>query len=248
MKISCLTITQFSRINLLKRSLHSFSLQTFEPSLRELIIVHHDAPQFTFEIEKLLSEYKINAKIVDVAKAPLGELRNISIESASGDLLCQWDDDDFYHPDRLKIQAEPFEVNGCVATTLEMQMFWFCKDGDLYIRKGGKEGLHGSIMFRSDRGLLYQKNLSKGEDTFLIQEIMAQGPLSIYRIDGQPQLYVRTYHGENTWNSEHHYSHIRQSLSTDWLKTNKNVIKKWIKELNIAPVNVRSADNLIFSI
>src|SRR5687767_2274290 len=109
MRISCLTITQVSRLHLLRRCLRSYSRQTIHSSLRELLLVHHDGHEGTRAIRKLLNEFTIDAKIVEVARAPLGKLRNISIENASGELLCQWDDDDIYHPSRLLMQSLPFE-------------------------------------------------------------------------------------------------------------------------------------------
>jgi glycosyltransferase involved in cell wall biosynthesis len=35
----------------------------------------------------------------------LGALRNISLESARSEIICQWDDDDYSHPGRLAIQV-----------------------------------------------------------------------------------------------------------------------------------------------
>ena len=246
MKISCLTITQFNRINLLRKSLWSYSQQSLEPKSRELIIVHHDGNECTKAIQYLLSEYKIEGKIFEVASAPLGALRNISIEKATGDLLCQWDDDDFYHPDRLQIQSLPFESNNCAATTLASQFFWFCNREELYIRKGGKEGIHGSIMFRNHLELQYDSLMAKGEDTKLIQTLLLKGAANIYCIEDNPQLFVRTYHGLNTWEFEHHFKHTRQALNVEWLIANENKIREWIAVLQIPNVKVRDANSIAF--
>lgn len=248
MKISCLTITQLNRINLLRRCLLSYSEQTIISDDRELILIHTDGTKGSKAIEKLLAEYNVDARIFDVPNSPLGELRNISIKRANGELLCQWDDDDFYHPNRLLVQSTPFKESKYMATTLAIQFFWFCDKGDLYIRKAGKEGIHGSIMFRSDLGLRYDPLMSKGEDTSLIQGILMHGPESIHCIDDHPELYVRTYHGKNTWNFAHHYKHTRQALNAEWLLENEHKIRDWIKILRIPAVNIRdNNDQVIFS-
>lgn len=247
MKISCLTITQFSRMHLLRKSIWSFAQQVFSSGSKEIILVHHEGKECTNAIMKLLSEYKLEGRVIETAISPLGGLRNVSIEHADGDILCQWDDDDFYHPDRLRIQSLPFENNQCMATTLGTQFFWFCDRGELYIRKGGKEGIHGSIMFRNRQGLQYDAAMAKGEDTKLIQALMLQGPAAIHRIDDSPQLFVRTYHGLNTWEFEHHFKHTRQALPVEWLLENETKIREWIRVLEIPKVKVRDADNIAFT-
>jgi glycosyltransferase involved in cell wall biosynthesis len=247
MRVTCLTITQFNRINLLQKSLWSYSQQSVEPQSRELVIVHHDGNECTTAIQHLLSEYNIEGRIFEVASAPLGALRNISIEKATGDLLCQWDDDDFYHPDRLQIQSSLFEKSNCIATTLATQFFWFCDREELYIRRGGKEGIHGSIMFRNHLGLLYDSNMAKGEDTKLIQTLLLQGATSIHCIEDNPQLFVRTYHGLNTWEFEHHFKHTKQALNVEWLLANETKIREWIEVLQIPKVKVRDANEIAFT-
>ena len=36
----------------------------------------------------------------------LGAARNLTVDTARGAYVCQWDDDDLYHPERLRIQYE----------------------------------------------------------------------------------------------------------------------------------------------
>jgi glycosyltransferase involved in cell wall biosynthesis len=238
MKISCLTITQLNRIKLLERSIHSYAIQTIAKKSRELIIVHHEGKEGNNAIQKLSTKYNVEAKIFSVSKCPLGELRNISLEVATGDILCQWDDDDFYHPNRLRIQSNPFTLNECAATTLDSQLFWFSKHQTIYIRRAGKEGIHGSIMFRKNLGMRYRPELSKGEDTQLIKQLLSLGNHSIYRINNHPELYVRTYHGLNTWDFEQHFSQIQQAFDMEWLLMREEKIRKWLKILQFSNVKV----------
>jgi glycosyltransferase involved in cell wall biosynthesis len=248
MKISCLTITRVERVDLLRRCLHSYSRQTIDSACRELVIVHHDGNKGTKVIQGLLAAFNIAAIIVDVPPAPLGTLRNISIESASGDLLCQWDDDDFYHPDRLRMQAAPFTTDKCIATTLDSQLLWFCASGELYVRRGAREGIHGTVMFRKGRALQYEPTMSKGEDSRFMQALLLQDPAGIRRIDGHPELYVRTYHGRNTWDLDDFRKQTQQALNAEWLKENEAFIRDWIRVLQIPDVKVSDTNDVAFTV
>lgn len=247
MTISCLTVTQLDRLHLLRRCLRSFSRQTVDPRLRELVLVHHDGSEATAVIRSLLVELKIEGSIVEVPRAPLGTLRNLSIEHAAGEFLCQWDDDDVYHPDRLLFQSGPFVDNACIATALQAQLVWFCDEGDVYVRKGGKEGIHGTVMFRRDTGLQYNAILSRGEDSDFMNQLLAQRLSSVHRVDDHPELYVRTYHGRNTWDLEHHYRQVRRAMSLEWLRANEAKIRDWLKILEISDVRVRDGDGIAFT-
>lgn len=246
--ISCLTVTQLKRISLLRRCLQSYAEQTIASSSRELLILHHDGPDGTAAFQELISELNIEARIFAVPRAPLGRLRNLSIENARGELLCPWDDDDFCHPDRLLVQSAPFAECECVATSLDSQLFWFPDSHDLYIRRGGKEGIHGTIMFRSGLGLRYSEGMTKGEDSRLMQDIIERGVASICRIDDHPELHVRTYHGMNTWDFAHHSNHTRQALDADWLLSNESKIREWIRVLQLPWVKVRDHHRIAFTV
>jgi len=249
MTISCLSVTQKSRIKLFEKAVNSFSKQTFEASKRELIIVHHDGQEFTEQLKDLMITQRIdNFVISENRHLPLGELRNISVLAAGGDLLCQWDDDDIYHRERLRVQSYPFQDEGIIATTLGLQIFWFPNSREVYIRKGGKEGIHGSIMFKRDIQHTYPSMQKKGEDTTYICDLIKSYPVGIYRIDERPELYVRTVHGENTWPDNHHRNQIAQALDRSWLNQREASIRQWLKEFAIDDVNVCDASGIVFSI
>jgi hypothetical protein len=38
--------------------------------------------------------------------ATLGTLRGLSLDVATGEIVCQWDDDDCHHPDRILHQVQ----------------------------------------------------------------------------------------------------------------------------------------------
>ena len=51
-------------------------------------------------------------------KKPLGDLHRISVAAAQGEYVVQWDDDDFYHPDRLTSQLAEIRRSGRPACVL----------------------------------------------------------------------------------------------------------------------------------
>src|SRR6267142_4013109 len=100
--VSCLCITK-NDLGQLRRAVRCFSGQSYPH--KELVIVHEGLGT---AVTDWLGRLKtINVKIVPVPIRPkksLGELRNISIAHARGEYFCQWDDDDWYHRDRVRVQ------------------------------------------------------------------------------------------------------------------------------------------------
>ena len=91
-KVSCLMVTR-GNFDLAKTAYYSFQLQTW--SNKELIIVCDAGAD---ELRGLVAS-DIQVKFIEAPSGlSLGELRNISIAQASGDFVCQWDDDDLYAP------------------------------------------------------------------------------------------------------------------------------------------------------
>lgn len=103
--VSCLMVT-FDRLTLAKRSIRSFAEQSYQQ--RELVIVTDGKESFRQALERYVAALGIE-RVRFVYPGPerltLGELRNISMDAAQGDIICQWDDDDYSHPERLLVQT-----------------------------------------------------------------------------------------------------------------------------------------------
>ena len=97
--ISCLCITRGDRPGLLSEAVSDFVRQTF--SDRELVILHDGDDAVDAGVRAIAAAHAgAPIRIERVPPGPrLGELRNIAIARARGDWICQWDDDDRYHPD-----------------------------------------------------------------------------------------------------------------------------------------------------
>src|ERR1700690_3838974 len=100
--ISCLTVTREARFTSLKLAIADYTHQTWPE--RELVIVHDGSDAFDAELRTLAAAHPAAAIAIhrEPARRTLGELRNVAIDAARGDIVCQWDDDDRYHPRRLE--------------------------------------------------------------------------------------------------------------------------------------------------
>ena len=107
-KISCLIVTS-DRPKLLRRSVHSFIKQIY-PN-KELVVVDNGVNS----IRSILNEFNISDLTYEYIEPStdiiLGNLRNISFEKASGDILTCWDDDDWFYPERLGKQYKALEID-----------------------------------------------------------------------------------------------------------------------------------------
>ncbi|WP_262885618.1 glycosyltransferase family 2 protein [Flagellimonas ochracea] len=142
----------------------------------------------------------------------LGQLRNISISEAQGDIICQWDDDDLYHPKRLQVQFEQMAADKADASffTDQLQYWWedrvlnwvdWTKDSHM----GPWQLIPGTVMMYKNTDFSYPEDgiyARIGEDSALLDSMVQH--LKISRLSKYGYLYMYTYHGRNTFSREHH--------------------------------------------
>ena len=107
-KISALCVTR-NRVPWLRRSIECFMGQSY--SNKELVVVYDTDDVHT---KAFLDELQ-NVPLVLVENSKrqkLGALRNMSVKAANGDLLMQWDDDDYYSNDRMKCMQSHMDECG----------------------------------------------------------------------------------------------------------------------------------------
>lgn len=216
--ISCLTVTQPDRLPELSRAIQCFRRQTFAP--RELVIVHDGDADFQRAIRQLLDAEKEPALFqVYAAPAglPLGELRNLAVELARYPLVCQWDDDDLYHPRRLEMQFAYLKIQGAEFCFLTDQLHLFEDENRLYWDDWNVEpppmNLIQGTLLGNKQLLGSYPALARGEDTPVVMGLVRQG-YKIAALGGVGWLYVYTYSGKNVWDREHHaaisvWKHLR---------------------------------------
>lgn len=207
--ISCFTVTQEGRLELLARAVADFLRQTVRE--RELVIVHDGEPAFHESVLRLAANSdEAPIRVVPVpAGLRLGALRNAAVEAARGEYVCQWDDDDRYHPRRLEVQLEALRSanSDCsfLADQLHLfaehrQMFW----DDWYNDPYPTNVIHGTLLARRELMPRYP-DLPREEDTAVLHELVLHGR-KLAKVRERGYVYVYVFHGGNTWELSHHAS------------------------------------------
>jgi len=207
--VSCLVVTQPGRQHLLAEALDGFSRQTWPR--RELVIVSDGTEGDRAALDDLLAGLGVaDARVVWVASGTdLGTKRNRSIDAARGDLVCQWDDDDLHHPERIAAQVERLLADEADACFLGDALQWLADEDRLFhleFARGTGAGrmLHGTLLLRRDRPYRYPERggfARSGEDTDLVTQVLERGRATVVR--GRPELYVYRIHGANTVSALH---------------------------------------------
>jgi glycosyltransferase involved in cell wall biosynthesis len=209
-KVSCLCVTQPGREKMLERAMSDFVRQHY--AHRELVIMHDADDAWHADCEALAASFR-DAQDCDIrvfrasAGLSLGELRNLSVAQARGELVCQWDDDDRSHPDRLAIQIKKLNEENAIACFLTQQLHWFADTRELIAEDCTRDlypgnVVQGSALVRRAAMPAYDV-LRRGEDTALLQSLVRAGA-RIAHVRGQPWLYCYHFHGGNTFNRAHH--------------------------------------------
>jgi glycosyltransferase involved in cell wall biosynthesis len=199
--ISCICVTR-NKPAMLKRAIACFVVQRYEP--KELIIVFEEDDLFTAAL--IASDgphWEANIRVIRVPAVPktsLGGLRNIGISEACGEFISQWDDDDWYHVDRLAYQYDALIKNGLDGTVMMHWMLYDSVDQRAYISHS--RTWEGSILCR--KAVLQEKpyaDQTSGEDTPTVNYLASTGCMHL--MENEPRLYIYIYHGNNTWDREH---------------------------------------------
>lgn len=204
--VSCLMVTRGTNTNLIENSLYSYSIQTYKN--RELIIVTDCNTEDLIKLQILLNKYDDGSfkLVVTDGGIIIGTLRNISIESSSGEYCIQWDDDDFYHQDRIMTQYLRISSSDYDYCMLKDFMMYFYNTHILSKHTWFDDEIHGmppSIMFKRNIEYRYPPT-SHGEDIVITQP--QYDFLKKCYVVNQPHLYVYVYHGNNSYRYDHYCS------------------------------------------
>jgi glycosyltransferase involved in cell wall biosynthesis len=199
--ITCVCVTRNKPL-MLKRAIACFTAQSYPA--KELVIVYEDDDSST---EKLVNEAEIISRddiqlvrIKSVPKTTLGELRNIGINAARGGFICQWDDDDWCHKNRLTEQYNVIMKHDREGAVMTQWLVFDAIDKVAYI--SNKRVWEGSVLCKKTAlQLMPYENKSIGEDSATIDYLVSQNCLHL--MNDVPGLYIYVYHGSNTWNFEH---------------------------------------------
>lgn len=202
--ISCLCVTR-GNTRLLQRAIHCFRSQTY--SCKELIVIHQgvEMVQDGRISEPLVMEQLRNSRnyyiLEELPGLTLGELRNRALELATGDLVAQWDDDDWYHPERLERQFAVTEKQAIPSCLLSRWLVFDETSGKLYRSFERREGWEGSMLVSREaaRRVGYPP-VAKSEDSSFMQQYQRRYGCELL---DDPELYIYCYTGKNTWDRAH---------------------------------------------
>ncbi|MCP4262044.1 MAG: glycosyltransferase [Planctomycetes bacterium] len=217
-KISCLTVTS-RRLRLLKEAIQCFCSQSY-PN-RELVIVSHNDTREREAIERYLRSLgrkDIRHISLETEGYSLGRARNASLDAATGELICIWDDDDLYHPDRLSYQFQALNESSAQACFLTDHLQFFEQERELYWvdwRFGGhldkfERLVPGTMMMYKDKSFRYPESGTQarvGEDNVFV-DALRNKQVKVAAPTGLGFLYLYRCHGDNTHPSEH-FRHIQ---------------------------------------
>jgi glycosyltransferase involved in cell wall biosynthesis len=180
-------------------------------------------------------------------KSPLGALRNLAIDSAAGEVICVWDDDDLHHPLRIERQVGHLLETGGAAVCLADCLHLFMNSGRCYWVNWARtrcRGLPGTLLAHRDPGLRYPESgpfAQKGEDTDLLLRLIEGG--SAHFLAAPPFLYVYRFHGTNTFHHERHATLARQfSEEGAHLQNHRAPISACLQALDVGLEETRVVD------
>ena len=192
--VSCLMVTR-GRLFPARFAVDCFRRQSWPE--RELVLVC-DAPGTPVEEYcRTLGDGRIRVVVPDGPAASLGELRNLSLRAARGDYVCQWDDDDLYHPQRLELGMLLLQSMRADAMFLSRWMLWSPQAHRIGV--SGSREWEGSMLARRACVPPYPA-LARGEDTAVLHAMLGRGRVAL--LDA-PWLYTYVQTGANTWTATH---------------------------------------------
>lgn len=193
----------FNRRAFIPLTLACFRSQTYPH--KELVVVDDGLDP----VADLLAELRDVRYLRVPRRMTIGAKRNLGCREARGDIIAQWDDDDWYAPDRLARQVAPI-LSGAADITglanrfmLEMPIgrFWAPAD-DLHRRMFVGDVHGGTLVYRKSmlaEGIRYPE-IDLAEDASLIQQATRRHK-RLVRLENA-ELFVYLRHGRNAWKFE----------------------------------------------
>lgn len=192
--ISCLMVTK-NRCSQARMAIDCFMRQTY--SNKELVIVNDDDDSQLTQYVDSLQDDRIRLYKLSPQNQTLGELRNLAIQKAAGDYICQWDDDDLYDPKRLEWQMAALQSQRADACFLQRLVIWWPKEQRAALSR--IRTWENSILCHRHKVPRYPE-ITAGEDTPVTQHILQNSRVILL---DQPLLYIYIVHGHNTCTSDH---------------------------------------------
>ncbi|HEY7307528.1 MAG TPA: glycosyltransferase family 2 protein [Bryobacteraceae bacterium] len=187
--VSCIMATRDRRL-FIPQALRCFSRQTYSES--ELIIVDDGR-----EPVADLCDGIPRVRYIRLHKpATTGTKLNIGIERAQGEIVQKLDDDDYYHPNFLKLAVARLPSHASARTLVAWDCFLILVAGETRLRHSG-HGWDAGGTFCFYRRLWEHKpfrDVAKNEDYWFVNDHRPR----IRRVCAA-EHYILVRHGRNTW-------------------------------------------------
>ncbi len=230
--VSCLTVTlpTPARLPYLERSLAHYCRQTHEA--RELIVVLDGGTDVArAAIARTVAGLgRSDIRIVQTdGTLTLGALRNRAWDEARGEVICQWDDDDLHHPERIERQLAVLQAAEGLSTCLQEVMLFVEASGRLFLtnwRATPMTAMSATLMCLALAPVRYPETGPEarlGEDLNVLAQLRGLGRFQA--LAGAPQLYVYVTHASNTCGDDHH------RMLADRLAVSKGLLRRREAEL-----------------
>lgn len=254
MRVSCLMVTLPERREMMMRAAKAWIGQSHAD--RELVVViDQGAPAERAAAVAALSALgraDIRAVAPD-APLSLGALRNLSVAHATGEAICQWDDDDLHHPERIARQLAAMTQAGAAATLLQDVMLYRAEPRTLHWLNWAATpagGHPGTLFCRRDRMPAYVETgptARLGEDLDLL--VRLQAGEAVLPQAGEPHLYVYVTHSANSTAPEHHNLLAeRLAISQGLLRRREAGLREGLRPFGLDGASVEGFNGLAFTL
>lgn len=215
--ITCIMPTTAARWRFLLRALNGFWAQDY-PNKRLLLVTEPNADGST--LPNLWDDVQVVTLAAGPCRATIGAKRNLAVALAQdADIICHWDDDDEYAPDRLSRQVAPLLSGEAHITGMPLECVRDMTDGSGRLWRASESlaseiftlGVHGgTLMYR--RALWDAThsfaNTNSGEDGAFLRLLLSGGARLASVPNNGSFVYVRH---ESRWPlGETHYQHAEE--------------------------------------
>lgn len=201
--ITCVMVTgkTTDRYPMARRTIQAFLEQRLPPALHvELLIINDNT------VPLLAPDEFVDQNVREIQiKTPghsLGWLREMARQLSRTSYMMQWDDDDFSTPHRIAWQASETDFDKGEVTIFRREIHCHLHEGTAFVNNGRQsrvQGFAGTMLF-PNTGFSFP-DLGKHEDTEFLLHYKRIKMLRV--LDNDPTLYIRFYHGNNTWSQKH---------------------------------------------
>jgi len=188
--VSCVMATR-DRPNFIRQAVRCFLHQTYKHS--ELVVVD-DGEQ---PVARLCSRSPRFRYVQLPRMTPTGTKLNIGIERAKGTAIQKLDDDDYYHPDFLKLAVSHLPEKDRTDCLVGWDCFLVLLAGEARLCHSGHGWVAGGTLCFSRKlwERAHFRDVMRDEDYWFLKDVQPK----IVRVCA-PEHYMLVRHGHNTWN------------------------------------------------